>query len=67
MAQEQLRSQWLAGKAGCMNAWQQALALGLREASKEVQAYLEHGPCGTPPPFKILEFSGWVPAWFQSS
>ena len=53
MAQEQLRSQWLAGKAGCMNAWQQALALGLREASKEVQAYLEHGPCGTPPLLKF--------------
>ena len=36
MTQEQLRDHWFSSKAGCLSPWQQALALGLREASKEL-------------------------------
>ena len=36
MTQEELRSFWQTGKSGSLSPWQQALALGLREASKEL-------------------------------
>ena len=35
-SQEDLRAHWHGGKHGCLSPWQQALALGLREASKEL-------------------------------
>ena len=43
MAQSSLRDQWHGGKAGCLSPWQQALALGLRAASKEI-----HGEANLP-------------------
>lgn len=43
-AQELLRNFWLSGPPGHLSPWEQAKALGLREASKEIHDGMVNGP-----------------------